>query len=724
MLNRIAAELVQRFPLLRIAGFLVIGICLGRLLTELGNNEFLIAHFACFHFVSGALLLTTLAGACCAGYKQSNAKSLTEGLVFGLFIALFFLFFGFWSYVFTWRGIVCRWPDKPDVYEVVLTDVPKVRARSMTCEAIISDTLAGSTAFKHKYILLTLYKDSLSRKLKVGDRILFRAKIKEPVNKGNPEEFDYAGYLLNQGISGLVFPESSQWLRVEEGRSRKLGDIPWKVKTRIRALQFRELLLEEYRRTGLRGEVLALYSAVTLGHRASMPDELKEIYSVVGVNHILALSGMHLGVLVALLHYFLLRRLYRRRVYILGVASTLVLVWIYGLLTGLQPSLVRAALMYSLMLLGTLWGRKGFSLNALVTCAWLMLCAHPFLLYDVGFQLSFLAMCGILVVYPQLISPSFLKVKYFGGLIKSLALSFSAQLFTVPAVAYYFHVITPYSGLVTLALSPLTAIFMGSMPLLLLVTGCLPLASGLAMGITWLVQLQHAGLRIVAEWPFASLGIHPSPVWLLLTYLGIATVLMKGMMNYARWLKWCLIWMISIGGAFLFDWNNKQKAPCLIFYNIPRCPMVHVIETDKRSYLLAAKPDSLRSCTTYIASSFWARKLSASPLLLSHSFRDAHVSVSGSRLDWQNRLSLVMLSGAYSVGSEDNACPMPLDYLYVCRGFYGSLKEMSAYLHPSCVVLDASLSESNRLNYLRECEEMQWAVHDIQTQGALKVALK
>ena len=657
--------------------------------------------------------------ACCAYGVLSLRKKVASGRKntwFGAFFFLFLFLYGAWASCNAWEDVRRPWPEQPQVWRGVLCDVPKVSARSVSAEVLLLPL--GEQESEGRKVLLGFRKDSLSSRLCVGDEILFRCVLRLPENRGNPDEFDYAAYLSVRGVSGRAYVPVGEWVRM---RSFGEGDAGLSLLAdwRVRALVLRDELLAAYRSAGLSGEELALFSALTLGERSGLSEELKDVYAEVGVSHVLALSGMHLTYLVALLD-FLLLRFCRRLVWrCLGGAVAFVLVWGYTFLAGLPPSLVRATVMYSLMLAGSLAGRTGFSMNSLAVSAVMMLCMNPLLLYDVSFQLSFLAMVGILTVYPRCGHWFPSSVPYVGWAGKSLWLSFSAQVFTVPLVVYRFGMFSVWSALATLLISPLAALLVYCMPVLLLAVATGFYAGACAKVVAGLVALQNACLRWMADWPFAVLYVDGSLPVTLLCYVAVLMALARPWMPYVRWLKGCLLALLMLVCAVVVDRQRRQEYSGWVFYNNPRCPAVHVVYSPSCSYLFPACADSVPGQMGYIAETFWRKRLSAPPVVVEGDFKDTRVTALDGLVECGGKCSFLLLSdNRWERVRADSLAEV--DYVYVCRGFTGSLLHLSRLFRPRCVVLDASLSRWGRERYARECGELGWGFHDMQEHGALR----
>lgn len=271
---------------------------------------------------------------------------------------------------------------------------------------------------------------------------------------------------------------------------------------------------------GLPVESAFLLDALLLGHREGLTPELRQLYARVGASHVLALSGLHLGILFGLLNMWMLRALAHPWLrYGLG-ALALLLVWGYALLTGFSPSLTRASVMMSLLLLSQmrLSGTSGW--HALGMAAAGLLFVAPSTLWNIGFQLSFASVAGIFLFYPPLVALRPLPRGLLRWLGRACAASLAAQLGSLPLVVYYFHALSPYSVLFSPFYILLAALLLYA-ALLALAVG--PWVSGL---IVTLVTVQHGIMRITSALPGALLeGFSLSLAQVALLYLALLVLL-------------------------------------------------------------------------------------------------------------------------------------------------------------------------------------------------------
>ena len=659
-----------------------------------------------------------VAGAC--SFLRKGDRPVSH-LFFGCSAFLFIFFFGVWRSFEAWRQVQgAEWPEGRFAFRAVLLETPKPSARTVGAEALLCGGGNRMGAGGRK-VWLSFPRDSLSRALRVGDEVWCRAQVRKPVNRGNPEEFDYVEYLSVQGISGRAFVRRGDWA-VRPGGGACVAGLPLWTAWRVGALQWREKVVEVYREAGLRGEDLEFFAALTLGDQSGLSDELKEVYAGVGVSHVLALSGMHLTFLMGMLNVLLLNYCRSRRWRAVGVVLALLLIWGYTFLSGLPPSLVRATVMYSLMLAGSLLGRAGFSINSLALAAMLMLCVDPLLSYDVGFQLSFLAMAGILALCPRFLDLPLARRPWVGWVVQSLLVSFAAQLFTIPLVAYRFGTFAPYSALATLLVSPVTALLIYGMPVLLF-SALLGLGSeAVSAAIGFLEACQNGCLRLMMKWPGAVVHTDWGLCFTSLCYVALGVWVIQPFRYKAMRWKVGMAGAIGLFAAFhVCRWAGRVR-PEVVFYNQPSCPAVHVIYSSSSSYLFTVARDSVRERMAYVAESFWQKKLTAAPLWVAGDFCDDAVAARQGLVRVRGGVSFLLLADNRwdGMAAKERA---DVDYLYVCRGFTGDLQSLSRLFRPRRVVLDASLWDSDRRRHAAVCRALGWPVYDMREEGALRIPL-
>lgn len=280
----------------------------------------------------------------------------------------------------------------------------------------------------------------------------------------------------------------------------------------------RAKLLDRLSKSGVDGSVYAVVAAMALGDKSQLTNDLKNTYAVTGASHILALSGLHLGII-----YTLLALLFdRRRRQVASQVVIIVCIWLYVFLVGMSASVVRSAVMLTVYALLSLGHRDKMSVNTLAFAAIVMLLFNPKSLFDVGFQLSFLAVLAILLFYPLfegVWSQSFLMGhRVFKWLWAILTVSCAAQMGVAPLIAYYFGRFSNYFLLTNLLVVPAATLILYLSLVVLLIPS-------LAYLLVYIVDTLNHLLSWIATFPGASIeGLHPTLLQVSMAYVIIMAV--------------------------------------------------------------------------------------------------------------------------------------------------------------------------------------------------------
>lgn len=321
----------------------------------------------------------------------------------------------------------------------------------------------------------------------------------------------YPLYFDSHGYCGEVFAAPGQWAP----KAFSLEGLSLVQRARLQLLRLRSRLARRYRAAGLSAEPYAIVAAMTLGDRTALTPQTRDTYAATGASHVLALSGLHLGII----YWFITLLTVGRRWRTAAQAVTILAVWAFAFLTGLAPSIVRAATMLSVYALLSVGYRAHNGVNTLAFTAIVMLLVNPLAVFDLGFQLSFLSVLSILLVHPLLFSLIPLHRLQAHGWLRLLwgmtTLPLAAQAGVAPLLAYHFHQLPAYFLLSNFIVVPEAY--------LILVGGLLLLCSGapiVAQGMAATVTLTSRLLAHVAALPGATIGpLHPTPLQTVLLYV-------------------------------------------------------------------------------------------------------------------------------------------------------------------------------------------------------------
>lgn len=298
-----------------------------------------------------------------------------------------------------------------------------------TKASYMADVLSFDAVKSKGKVLLRIERDSAVELPEIHDLVFAHAKFQKLPKKKNPHDFDYGAYLQKKNIQAQIFLKKNSYHLKKEHR----------FNLRKWARRQRLFLQTKLRKTLKNKEVVAMTETMLLGDKSLVSKEILMNYAQAGVLHILAISGLHVGILLWLLN-FLYRPLLLFK-YGNGLRLVLVILslWLFALLVGLTPSVVRAVTMFSFVGLARSLSTRISVLQSLVSSAFVLLLCNPFYLFNVGFQLSYLAVVCIVLIQPFLVRWWKPRCKLFDGLWRFFTVSVAAQIGVMPLSLYYFH---------------------------------------------------------------------------------------------------------------------------------------------------------------------------------------------------------------------------------------------------------------------------------------------
>lgn len=348
--------------------------------------------------------------------------------------------------------------------------------------------------------------------LSCGDYVLMEGKLHKPFEFSKDGTFSYQEFLDRKGIKLILSVKKQGMVAIKESnQGNPVKAFSLRVKHRLKKILSENLSRNE----------ASIMQAVLLGDRYNIPKHIKELFQISGVAHILAISGLHQGIVAGLILLFLkMLPIPRRAQYFL----TILLLIFYSFLTGGRPSVIRATIMAVVFLTSFIVEREGDSINALGLAVFLILLMNPLNLFDVGFQLSFISVFSIISLYSIFVNG--LKrlfpdnksriVRYF---MQSLAVSISAYLGVVGFIAYYFRIVAPIAIFANLIVIPLIAVIIAlGMGLLLAGVIFAPLATAFATCTKVLLNVMASFIFLCVKIPGAYFRLENMTWWAVVLY--------------------------------------------------------------------------------------------------------------------------------------------------------------------------------------------------------------
>src|SRR6185437_9902378 len=349
-------------------------------------------------------------------------------------------------------------------------------------------------------VMLYLPKDSSP--IGYGNQLLIKAVpqvVKAPLN---PSEFNYKKYLAFQNIYHQQFLSPSQFQKF----SSEGGNTFMSLAFRLRHY------CDNVLKRNIAGKAYPIASALVLGIRNSLDDELKAAYSSTGTIHVLAVSGLHIVIVYGLLFFVFGFIKNVRGGDILFTCVIFLLLWLYAFITGFSASVVRAVTMFSFVLLAELINRKSNIYNTLALSAFIMLCFSPYLVMDAGFQLSYLAVLGIVLLYGPIYGLIEFKNKIVDKVWAMAVVSIVAQLMTAPITMYYFNQFSFSFLLANFIAIPLSSLALFTSLAVIALNWLSPVASLIGKLTEFIIAIMNQSILLLNKIPYLAVkAINISP---------------------------------------------------------------------------------------------------------------------------------------------------------------------------------------------------------------------
>lgn len=380
-------------------------------------------------------------------------------------------------------------------------------------------------------LLAYLESDSLSATLRYGDQIYFTGNIQPIAPPKNPKAFDFSRYQANQNVYHQTYIKSGNWMIYRRDQGNPVLAF---------ALSLRSDFLAVLKTQLGDGAELAVASALILGKKDLLDQETKSAYSDTGAMHVLAVSGLHvglvcfgIGLILGLFPFKSIRWVWIKTWIMVGG------VWFFAFLTGAAPSVLRAATMFSFLVVGSAMRHHPSIYNTLAASAFVLLCFNPYVICEVGFQLSYLAVTSIIYFQPKLYGNLYFSNKVLNYIWKLTSVSIAAQIGTLPISLYYFHQFPMYFWLSGLIVIPAATVILGSGILLFFIEMIIPALSFIPGKILFYsLWITNVSVEWISQLPGAVwAGIWIGTGTLLILYLGIGMLLLLINTKKFRWIQ-------------------------------------------------------------------------------------------------------------------------------------------------------------------------------------------
>ncbi|MDD3194635.1 MAG: ComEC/Rec2 family competence protein [Paludibacter sp.] len=585
-------------------------------------------------------------------------------------------------------------PEEAMVYRLELRAPPVEKEKTVSCVVSILPSDRLSTPVPK--LLVYIQKDSASRHLQQGDQLLAFLHPQPPVALNNPEGFDYATYLQRKGIGATAYVDAGRWTKTGASTTRTL---------RQRAEVIRMYLIDVFRKLSLSREDFGVLAALVLGYKEALEPELLQHYAASGAMHILAVSGLHVGVVYLLINSLLSLVVRRNSLRILKAVLVLSALWMYAFITGLPPSVMRAGLMISVVVVANAIHRRSLLYNTISATAFFLLLLNPAYIYDLGFQLSYAAVFGIVYFQARIASVLTVQSRPLKWMWELTAVSLAAQLGTLPLSLLYFNQFPNYFLLTNYLAIPLASCII-YVAVAYLVVAAVPIAGAV---VGWVLARLLTGLNALTEFihslPGALTEVYiSSPEFVLLVTGMFCWIAYAGLKKYSFLVMGLVAVLLLVSFRMITAYESAQQERMIVYADYAATHLQltagvneWVLTTDSAAFVKVARKFRLK-----------------------HRLKNQQFSVRTQSYYFNFNGRRVAVVADHHFRRKHTTTPLKVDYLIVQAFSRQKVSQLMGCFLPETCIVGASVSDFYTLQLQKWCSEHQIAFHSISMSGAFQ----
>ncbi|MDR2065219.1 MAG: ComEC family competence protein [Prevotellaceae bacterium] len=602
--------------------------------------------------------------------------------------------------------------EKQSFFNGVIIEKPDINERFTKLTLKITayrDSLKNLIGVNEK-VFVYVPTDSVSNILNIGDVLMLNAVFNANSPPENPEEFDYSYYLVRRKFFATAFVSADGYKKI---RHENL----WFRKA---ILNIQTAMFNCFEKAGIGGDNFAVLRALIIGDKRLLSDDIINSYTVAGAMHVLAVSGLHVGLVYSVL-VFLLSMVKKRRFGKFIRAGTVFFgIWLYAALAAFSPSVCRACVMFSFVLFGDLYGKKVNIYNSLAASAFFLSIINPYSIFETGFQLSYCSVIAIVYFQPLMNKTVYMRNKILKYIFALATLSIAAQLGTSVITIFYFHSFPSYFIITNILIIPLVTIimftvaatfFLSWIPFIGIWIGkFLNICVSLANGITQHVEmLPHSFINNI----------------------------------YVSKLQVCVIIVALILSAFYIEFGNKKNLIAIFLCLTVFCGITSLQkakhEKQRQMIVYSTKNSTFISFVSgqnsvnirdhenrndkfefNTENNFIKLGIKNSKtLLISDNFEKTDIIKSYKNIIWFNKKSI-------KITNEDDVFqsqkPLDVDFLIVNKYFGNDIQKILNSYQPKMLIIDSSVQERQASRWIAEAENRNINHHYVSDRGAFVFA--
>ena len=623
--------------------------------------------------------------------------------IWGIFVFFIFFLSGM-QLVKIKQQNVFNFENKQYTFIATINEQPEEKEK--TVKTIIKiDFIKDSTSWlkNGSQILCYFQKDSSTLMLNLGDQIVAHSYLNEIKHSGNPYSFNYKDYLSFKEIYSQCYVKTDQFAVLAVDKGSKL---------RVLSNKTRQKLLSIYQSSNISGDEFAVLSALTLGYKSELTPELKESFSTSGAMHILAVSGLHVGIIFLILCKLLFPLRKNKYGKIIESIIIISILFFYAFLTGLSDSVLRATIMFSFISIGKMFTRQINIYNTISASAFILLIINPYSIMNVGFQLSYAAVISIVFFQAKIYSLLPFKRTIPDYIWQLVSVSIAAQIGTFPITIFYFDQFPIYFILTNIVIIPLATLIVYGAILLFILSFSKILTLYISKGLIFITSVLNISVNFIEQLPFSKIDNINADNYIMIILIAfiisISFFIITKKLNFIKYSFWLLLSILVYNIS-----SNYYKSQESVFtvHNISGTSALNIIENNKALFIYNNDFNIGDKNIVYNIRPIWKKYgIKAKDLKFKKSIK------TNNYFTFRNKRILHI-----SNDSIINYIPkekLNLDYIILSENSNVQITDLSKYFVFEKIIFDSSNNYYKIESWKKECLQNKICFHDVINNGA------
>ncbi|MDR1583748.1 MAG: ComEC family competence protein [Prevotellaceae bacterium] len=600
--------------------------------------------------------------------------------------------------------------NEENYFELLVTENPAYNDNSLRLDVKIRafSTNGENWTKCNELSIIYMSKDS-ALKFSPGDVLVCKTVFNEVSAPQNLEEFDYREYLRRKKIFSTSFVNPENVTVVDSGQ------ISFYRKFIFNLQQYS---LETLQKAQLKSEELAVALALLIGDKRFLEDDLRDSYTNSGTIHLLAVSGLHVGIVFMILNFMLRFMDRKKKLRLIKGFIILISLWIYASVAGLASSIVRASTMFSIFVVADMANKSKSTYNNIALSCFIMCLSNPYVIFESGFQLSYLAVLGIVYFQPKFMKPFHNCNKFVKPLVECMTVTLAAQLGTLPVILYIFKVFPMYFMLSNLILVPYTSVVMyvGALVIALSWQPFLLFISGFVLNYS--IYLMNWIVKFFDRLPNSTIdGIYINGIQCTLLITGILSLAFlfsfKKRICFVAVLA-SMIGIFSIGAFHSYKASSHKEFGV---FGVKRAFYAYFIENGKGFSIrdtVSVNNSFDFNTKSYLITRGFRSEQDLNNLSLTDSIPNLYKGVllfSGKKIAFSSQLT---------VNNEFSETPLNVDYLYITQRQNIKPETVLSCYNPAKIIIANNMPASKITEWIKIAESRKIPYHSIKTEGGFR----